>query len=197
MKLSYNCNIFSALTFCHRTSSWCALGKITPRPPSLPQLAIILCVQLKPHGFFYVHFGLFLVSFSSHLGSHVCETLWEYFLILIRDISWQTPRSSVSNSFPFLFPSTHAMVPKTWIWDRFVNVTVGTGFHMSGLLVVFCNGFCLYKRKYSWWRVKTPLTCGYKQIFTGYYLGLFWFKLVVSITSHGFPLVEQDTSPFG
>lgn len=48
-------------------------------PSSFSHLPIVLCVVLKSHGLFSVHFGISIVAvlFSSCLGSDVGVTLWQ------------------------------------------------------------------------------------------------------------------------
>lgn len=58
------------------------------------------------------------------------------------------------------------------------------------LIVVFCNGLCLWQREVFWWEVRTILISDYKYKYLIHRFGLWWFSKVVVVGSFLRPITS-------
>lgn len=130
------------------------LGRATS--PGFTQLTVVLCVELRPLGLFWIQFGMFIVSslFSSCLGDHVGETL------LLGDRMSQhslRPSDSYSLSAPSstVFPERQSFVVVSIVSIRTDSTTLRIYWLWFSVVVsIHCKG------KFPWWRQRLHFFVG-------------------------------------
>ena len=122
-------------------------GKGTSPVPHFPYLPIVLGVGLKPQQLSLVPFGLVIAVTRSTNSAHI----WVGVLVRTYGITSAisrrhsfTAKALISSYNVFVHSST--MWPRPWVWESFLDVSIGTGFYNSAfwLVVGFLFVFVLF-----------------------------------------------------